>query len=1051
MHAIEALLNRPELERLGWVLLHFVWQGIIAAGLLATALFALRRASANARYFAACATLIAMAACLPATWLVMLPAAPTVTGSPSDPIARTQSGNTDRFAQMPVRPVTQRSQPEARPPMAAAEMNWQQRLAAYLPLLAVAWLAGVLALSLRLAIGWSAVHRLRRAASRPLDDSRQSILSRLSHQIGIRWPVKLLESSLVDVPTMIGWLRPVILWPPSVLAGLSIEQFEALLAHELAHVRRHDYLVNLVQTAIETLLFYHPAVWWVSSRIRQERESCCDDRAIATCGNRLSYARALATLEELRPRPRQLALAADGGHLLVRIRRIIGVPATRRSGSRHWLLGIAISATLCALVIALGISNFATGDEPPAKPVDPPPAKSIDTAKASELPSKGRPEAPKPGVDVSPTQATPINGKTVSAFESMQTGTLVPAFELMQTGPRLGHVAPQKPIEVRGQVIDDATNKPLASSSLQEGQFRPDAADLKRVVWSLVVRPSQADGRFTATINWDAGQRMRVVAAGYVPEPILAAPPKPGETKIDGLVIRIKRGRQVSGQVLDYQGKPVADAGLFVIGDVPGASLIKGGKALVGLTDGYDSQKNRPVVGWHEDTSVVRFVTDAGGRFTVDGISEAAHMIAVSCPAVDLQIVEAPLASQPQKDLEIRLRQPGKLIVHYDIDGAPDEAHFELTPEMMMTQGLSESQANSIENGAPTRLYYEIVVRRRGEWVIDSISPGDYHIWRKKDFGRNSWDTAYLDQRIIRIVSGKTTTVDFVRDTGARVSGQIVGLDREETWTAKSPSVTLSVGKPGETSANWDSRWFDKVAIATRTADGKPSDGRFITERLPPGQYTLDAQIIMDASGKFLREPLFGTASVTVPERGEPSPVRIELAKPRLGPNAMGSNVVSGNPWSAPVAGLQARLMFERAKVTNGTPIIATYLELRNVSESAVPLEVALDPSKIAFTVTDVAGKEVAQAGLPYDGAMATPGTLRLPHDSQLRLSISGNGAGIPKDQVGVLDLASSAVWVFKRGDVGAYYLRAKIAIPKADEHLWNGTIEIPDTRIPIK
>ena len=159
---------------------------------------------------------------------------------------------------------------------------------------------------------------------------------------------------------------------------------------------------------------------------------------------------------------------------------------------------------------------------------------------------------------------------------------------------------------------------------------------------------------------------------------------------------------------------------------------------------------------------------------------------------------------------------------------------------------------------------------------------------------------------------------------------------------------------------------------------------------------------------------------------------------------------LSENSWSKPAGGLQARLTFERGKEVNGTPIVATYLELRNVSDSATPLEVPLDPSKVEFKVTDAAGKEVAQAGLPYDGARATSGTLRLPHDSQLRLSVSGNGAGIPKDQGGLLDLASSANWVFKRDDVGAYYLRAKIAVPKSDGQLWSGTLEIPDTRIPL-
>jgi beta-lactamase regulating signal transducer with metallopeptidase domain len=95
---------------------------------------------------------------------------------------------------------------------------------------------------------------------------------------------------------VIGWLRPVILLPVSVLAGLTPQMMEAILAHELAHIRRHDYLLNMLQTAIETLLFYHPAVWWVGRKIRQERENCCDDLAVTACGDALIYARALTAL-----------------------------------------------------------------------------------------------------------------------------------------------------------------------------------------------------------------------------------------------------------------------------------------------------------------------------------------------------------------------------------------------------------------------------------------------------------------------------------------------------------------------------------------------------------------------------------------------------------------------------------------------------------------------------------------------------------------------------------------------------------------------------------
>src|SRR5258708_6769341 len=188
MHTIEALLSRPEVERLGWVLLHFLWQGTIGAGILAFALFALRRASANARYLTACATLVAMAACLPVTWLVvpqhssvdLLAMTPmesvgfVPTHGAKESIPRNDSGT---FIERPEKPIDEawaKHQFQTEPVIdaqlavaAAPRMTWRQRIAAGLPWLAVVWLGGVLILSLRLAIGWSAVRRLRRAASQP--------------------------------------------------------------------------------------------------------------------------------------------------------------------------------------------------------------------------------------------------------------------------------------------------------------------------------------------------------------------------------------------------------------------------------------------------------------------------------------------------------------------------------------------------------------------------------------------------------------------------------------------------------------------------------------------------------------------------------------------------------------------------------------------------------------------------------------------------------------------------------------------------------------------
>ena len=205
------------------------------------------------------------------------------------------------------------------------------------------WLAGVAALTLYHLGGWRLARRLPRQG-RCVSESVETLARNLCRRLGIGRAVVLLESSAVTVPMVMGWLKPVVLVPASTLTGLSPRQLEAILAHELAHVRRHDYLVNLFQTAVETLLFYQPAVWWVSAQVRRERENCCDDLAVAVCGDRLGYARALADLEGLRAAGPRLAMAADGGSLSDRIRRVVGVPG--RSSRRSWAAGLLALALL---------------------------------------------------------------------------------------------------------------------------------------------------------------------------------------------------------------------------------------------------------------------------------------------------------------------------------------------------------------------------------------------------------------------------------------------------------------------------------------------------------------------------------------------------------------------------------------------------------------------------------------------------------------------------------------------------------------------------------
>jgi GWxTD domain-containing protein len=154
-------------------------------------------------------------------------------------------------------------------------------------------------------------------------------LEALARQARVSRPVVLLESCLAEVPAAIGWLRPAILTPLGMLAGLPAEQVEAILLHELAHIRRADYAVNLLQTAIEGVLFYHPALWWVSGVVRAEREHCCDDWAAQRLGIAHQYAAALATFESSRWRAPRGAMAAGGSDLARRIRRLLAKPEAR--------------------------------------------------------------------------------------------------------------------------------------------------------------------------------------------------------------------------------------------------------------------------------------------------------------------------------------------------------------------------------------------------------------------------------------------------------------------------------------------------------------------------------------------------------------------------------------------------------------------------------------------------------------------------------------------------------------------------------------------------
>lgn len=323
-------------------LLHFLWEGCLVA--LGYALLArlLRPASANARYVAGVLALLTMGACLPGTFLLLpVPAETSRPAAPfREPAVLPNSGEVPVV--LPAESCTTASEPPAtsvvaRQPIAASHATWGLHLKVLLPSVAPwatsFYLGGVLLMLLRVGLGLQASRRLR-AACVPVTE--RSLLERLeSHarRLGLRAVPVVAYCQRVSVPVVVGLLRPMILLPASLATGLTPRQLEAVLVHELAHVRRFDLAIQVAQRLLEAVLFFHPAVWWLSRRISLERENACDDLALHAECNRLEYAEALVRLAEQclalqrhpsAPAASVAATGRDASHFKQRVLRLLG-------------------------------------------------------------------------------------------------------------------------------------------------------------------------------------------------------------------------------------------------------------------------------------------------------------------------------------------------------------------------------------------------------------------------------------------------------------------------------------------------------------------------------------------------------------------------------------------------------------------------------------------------------------------------------------------------------------------------------------------------------
>ncbi len=385
-------LSPTVMHSLGWALLHFFWQGTALAALAAAAMALCRRTSA--RYALGVGALVLMLLAPLATFFFY---------------AQQHSGVADTAKSSPLAAV---AWPTARG-RAAASGSTQPSSRGRSPIapsdalpgsvevwLVEAWLLGVAFFSLRSAGGFLLLERERRRQSAVVSPQVLEICHTLQRRLGLDRAIAYCECKWLQAPAVIGWFRPVVFLPVTALTGLSEDQLQSVIAHELAHIQRLDPFVNVFQVCVETLLFYHPAVWWLNKRIRAEREHCCDEMAVSLCGNAVEYARALTMMEEWRSAP-VLAMAANRGPLTERIVRVLGLK-TLGAGMR----GIGLTGSVLCLTAALIAGNALLGmAHPPSAhaeadlqmPFAAFAARSAQTAEKSTTSSKPSPAHPQSG------------------------------------------------------------------------------------------------------------------------------------------------------------------------------------------------------------------------------------------------------------------------------------------------------------------------------------------------------------------------------------------------------------------------------------------------------------------------------------------------------------------------------------------------------------------------------------------------------------------------------------------------------------------------------
>lgn len=336
----DPLFNSPFLYSLSLTLVHFVWQGLLVAFILKSALFIIDKNKSILRYAVATLAMFSNAALALLTFFMVYPDTSSGINSNLSPIPLTSLVNE----------LTQKST------LLSYHELLPSILAHSLPYLSLLWLATISILACKLLIEVRNVNNLPLYSSVAPSSALLIRFNELAQQIKLTKTPKLLISLKAEVPMAIGWLKPVVLLPASMVTGLDSAQLEMLILHELAHIRRHDYLVNFLQTLIELLFFFHPSVHWIGKQMRNEREYCSDDIAVQHCGDAIAYAHTLTDTASLCAKNHfhtipTMAMAASGGDLKARVLRLVDHHCAPSNNTSKWLAAISLLLALTLLSI----------------------------------------------------------------------------------------------------------------------------------------------------------------------------------------------------------------------------------------------------------------------------------------------------------------------------------------------------------------------------------------------------------------------------------------------------------------------------------------------------------------------------------------------------------------------------------------------------------------------------------------------------------------------------------------------------------------------------